>query len=158
MMSMVGNDLDICDLNAVSSADLSQYVGVITIEEPDTADPFRTAETAQLVLQFHDIDMTMLGYIEPEPFHVERALVFARETKGSLLVHCRVGVSRSTAIALAVTADRFGAGKERQACEWLRLVRPHAKPNQLVVIFADQILGYEQRLWNAANEIFCCDA
>ena len=102
---MIVSGLDICDLATVRSIDLSQYSGVITIEEPDTDDPFRTDVVPQLVLQFHDIDMTMLGYLEPEPKHVQQALTFARETDGPLLVHCRAGVSRSTAIALAIASD-----------------------------------------------------
>ena len=138
---MTVSGLDTCDLDTVRSLDLSQYSGVITIEEPDTDDPFRTDVVPQLVLQFHDIDMTMLGYVEPEPEHVQQALTFARETDRSLLVHCRAGVSRSTAIALAIAADRLGAGNERQACEWLRETYPHAQPNRLVVFFADKLLG-----------------
>lgn len=57
-----------------------------------------------------------------------------------LLVHCRAGVSRSTAIALAIAADRLGAGNERHACEWLRETYPQAKPNRLVVFLADEVL------------------
>ena len=138
---MIFSGLDICDLSTVRSLDLSQYSGVITIEEPDTDDPFRTDGVPQLVLQFHDIDMTMLDYVEPESDHVQQALTFARETDGPLLVHCRAGVSRSTAIALAIAADRLGAGNERQACKWLRQTYPQAQPNRLVVFLADEYLG-----------------
>ena len=146
---MIVSGLDICDLATVRSVDLSQYSGVITIEEPDTEDPFRTDGVPQLVLQFHDIDMTMLGYVEPEPEHIQQALTFARETDGSLLVHCRAGVSRSTAIALAIAADRLGAGNERQACEWLRETYPQAQPNRLVVFLADQLLALNHQLLHA---------
>ena len=34
--------LRVCDLDTVRTLDLSQYSGVITIEEPDTEDPFLT--------------------------------------------------------------------------------------------------------------------
>ena len=131
----------------------SQYSGVITIEEPDTEDPFRT-DVPQLVLQFHDIDMTMLDYVEPELEHVQEALAFAREIDRPLLVHCRAGVSRSTAIALAIAADRLGAGNERQACEWLLWAYPQAQPNKLVVFLADQVLGRGQALIKALTGIF----
>ena len=144
---MTVSGLDICDLATVRSIDLSQYSGVITIEEPDTDDPFRTDGVPQLVLQFHDIDMTMLGYVEPEPKHVQQALTFARETDGPLLVHCRAGVSRSTAIALAIASDRLGAGNERQACEWLRQTYPQAQPNRLIVFLADDVMSRQSRLY-----------
>ena len=146
---MIVSGLDICDLDTVRSLDLSQYSGVITIEEPDTDDPFRTDVVPQLVLQFHDIDMTMLGYVEPEPEHVQQALTFAREIDGPLLVHCRAGVSRSTAIALAIAADRLGAGNERRACEWLRQTCPQAQPNGLIVFLADQLLELNHQLIDA---------
>jgi len=143
---VIVSGLDICDLDTVRSLDLSQYSGVITIEEPDTDDPFRTDVVPQLVLQFHDIDMTMLDYIEPESEHVQQALIFAQEIDGPLLVHCRAGVSRSTAIALAIAADRLGAGNERQACEWLRKTYPQAQPNRLVVFLADEVLKRNKAL------------
>ena len=145
-MSMFENEIDICDLNTVRSMDLSHYAGVITIEEPDTDDPFRTDEVPQLVLKFHDIDMTMLGYVEPKLEHIEKALFFARDSDGPLLVHCRAGVSRSTAVALAIAADRLGAGNERLACEWLRRTYPQAQPNKLVVFLADQLLKLSHQL------------
>jgi len=153
---VIVSGLDICDLDTVRSLDLSQYSGVITIEEPDTDDPFRTDVVPQLVLQFHDIDMTMLGYVEPEPELVQQALTFARETHGPLLVRCRAGVSRSTAIALAIAADRLGARNELQACEWLRQTYPQAQPNRLVVFLADEVLMRDQALIISATRIFRC--
>ena len=153
---MIVSGLDICDLATIRATDLSQYSGVITIEEPDTDDQFRTDAVPQLVLQFHDIEMTMQGYVEPEPEHVQQLLTFARETDGPLLVHCRAGVSRSTAIALAIAADRLGAGNERKACEWLRETYPHAKPNRLVVFLADEVLGRDRALFTAAIRILRC--
>ncbi len=151
---MTVSGLDICDLATVRSLDLSQYSGVITIEEPDTEDPFRTDVVPQLVLQFHDIDMTMLDYIEPEPEHVQQALTFAQEIDGPLLVHCRAGVSRSTAITLAIATDRMGAGNERQACEWLRRIVPNAQPNRLVIFHADYLLGLEKALLRSVTDSF----
>ena len=151
---MTVSGLEICDLATVRSLDLSQYSGVITIEEPDTEDPFRTDVVPQLVLQFHDIDMTMLGYVEPEPEHVQQALTFAQEIDGPLLVHCRAGVSRSTAIALAIAADRLGAGNERQACEWLQQTYPQAQPNRLIVFLADEVLKRNCSLCSAVKQVF----
>jgi len=146
----------ICDLSTVRSIDLTRYSGVITIEEPDTDDPFRTDAVPQLVLQFHDIDMTMLGLVEPEPEQVQQALTFAGETNGALLVHCRAGLSRSTAIALAIAAYRLGAGKERRACERVRQVYPQVQPNRLVVFLADEVLSRRQALVTATTQIFGC--
>lgn len=146
--------ITVTNLATVRAIDLSHYSGVITIEEPDIDVPFRTDVVCQLVLQFHDIDMTKLGYVEPEPEHVQQALNFARETNGMLLVHCREGISRSTAIALTIASDRLGAGKERKACEWLRTAYPEAQPNRLVVFYLDEMRGDGHRLSRAVNHVF----
>ena len=146
--------ITVTNLATVRAIDLSHYSGVITIEEPDIDVPFRTDVVSQLVLQFHDIDMTKLGYVEPEPEHVQQALNFARETNVMLLVHCREGISRSTAIALTIASDRLGAGKERKACEWLRSAYPEAQPNRLVVFCLDEVCGYGYRLSHAVNHVF----
>ena len=150
-MSMLENGIDIFDLNTVKSMDLSHYAGVITIEEPDTDDPFRTSLVAQLVLQFHDIDMTMLGFVEPELEHVKQALCFAREIDGRLLVHCRAGVSRSTAIALAIAVEGFGVGNEKEACEWLFRARPQAEPNKLLVYLVEELFNCQGTLSGVAS-------
>ena len=147
-------EITVMNLATVRAIDLSHYSGVITIEEPDIDVPFRTDVVPQLILQFHDIDMTMLGYVEPELEHVQQALNFARETDGPLLVHCREGISRSTAIALALASDRLGVGRERQACEWLRATYPEAQPNRLVVFCLDEVCGYGYRLSDAVNHVF----
>ena len=115
--------IEVCDLATVRSLDLSQYSGVITIEEP-------------------------------EPEHIQQALTFARETDGPLLVHCRAGVSRSTAIALAIATDCLGVGNERQACEWLKQVCPQAQPNWLIVSLADQILNSNKILIRETERAF----
>ena len=145
--------LEVCDLRTAKSMELSRYSGVITIEEPDTDDAFRITAVPQLTLQFHDIDMTMLGYVEPDFDHIQQAIAFAREIDGPLLVHCRAGVSRSTAIALAIAADRLGTGCEQMACEWLIQVRPQAQPNKLVVFLSDELLELNSRLIDACMEM-----
>ncbi|HEX7857737.1 MAG TPA: hypothetical protein VF503_29010 [Sphingobium sp.] len=75
---------------------------------------------------------------------------FARaHADGALLVHCYHGVGRSAAIALAILADRYGAGAEPDALEDLLAVRPEVTPNLVVVTLADQILGRSGKLIGA---------
>ena len=96
----------------------------------------------------------MLGYVEPTLEHIKQALSFARKTDGPLLVHCRAGVSRSTAIALAIAADRLGAGNEWQACKWLKQICPKAQPNELIVFLVDQLLNSNQILMRETKRAF----
>ena len=70
---------------------------------------------------------------------------------GSLLIHCQVGVSRSTAIALAILADRLGPGQEGEALQALLRLRPQAIPNLLVVSLADDLLARNGALRRAVS-------
>ena len=58
-----------------------------------------------------------------------------------LLVHCTKGISRSTAIAFATLCQHAGPGREAECLARVRQDRPIAKPNALIVRYADSILG-----------------
>ena len=108
----------VCSLHAVRELDVSTYDGIITIEDTTIREPFRvqTDEPKQLILRFDDINQPMDDYIVPQMSHIKRALEFADKFEdGSLLIHCHAGISRSSAIALAVIAKRLGSGKEEKA-------------------------------------------
>ena len=105
-----------CSLDAVREADVSIYDGVITIEDSRIENPFRLEfeHAKQLVLCFDDISVPLDDFIEPQEKHILQALSFAdRIGEGSILIHCHAGISRSSAIALAIIAKRIGKGKER---------------------------------------------
>ncbi|MBY3150922.1 tyrosine protein phosphatase [Rhizobium laguerreae] len=101
----------------------------------------RTPHPDQLVLRLEDIDDHDPELAGPDIHHVAQALAFAREHQHDrLLVHCHAGVCRSTAIGLAILADRLGAGNERQAVDALLSSNPDAVPNLLMVAIADEVL------------------
>jgi hypothetical protein len=90
-------------------------------------DPFRIefGPPEQLVLRFDDISIPMDGYIEPNEVDIKRALSFADKIgDGPLLVHCHAGISRSSAIALAIIAERLGPGKERETVQFVERINP----------------------------------
>lgn len=129
-----------------------KFDAVITIEEPAARPNLRLRFApdpgrAHLVLQFEDVDTDSLGIRVATLEDVKRAVVFAQSwTDRSLLVHCFHGVGRSAGIALAILADRLGAGNEPQALERLLAVRPEVTPNLVVVALADQLLERSGRL------------
>jgi len=135
-----------------------KFDAVITIEEPGARPNLRLRFAPDpgrehLVLQFEDVDTDSLGIRVATQEDVERAVVFARSwTDRSLLVHCFHGVGRSAGIALAILADRLGAGYEAQALERLLAVRPEVTPNLVVVSLADQLLERQGRLIAAVAE------
>lgn len=132
-----------------------KFDAVITIEEPGARPNLRLRFAPDpgrehLVLQFEDVDTDSLGIRVATLGDVERAVVFARSwIDRSLLVHCFHGVGRSAGIALAILADRLGAGYEVQALERLLSVRPEVTPNLVVVALADELLQRSGRLVEA---------
>ena len=135
--------IHICSLGTAREIYHSTYDGVITIEDSFVDEPLRInhAECPQLVLCFDDIASPKDDWVLPSKKHIQSALNFADELNGSsLLIHCHAGISRSSAIALAIIAKGLGAGKEKQACIELEKVNPNSAPNALVVRLADEIL------------------
>ena len=146
-------DIQICSLDAVREIDLTIFDGVITIEDSTIEDPFRIeyGPPEQLVLRFDDISVPMDDYIEPNEVHIERALSFADTIgDGSLLIHCHAGISRSSAIALAIIAKRLGPGKERETVQMLERINTQARPNKSIVWMTDEILQRHMKLYKTA--------
>ena len=69
-----------------------------------------------------------------------------------LLVHCMAGISRSTATAMAILAERYGQGHELEIATYIRELRPQANPNRFICSLTDSLL--ETTLENAADEVF----
>lgn len=134
-----------------------KFGAVLTVEDPSLRNGLRfhaTPHPDQLVLRFEDVDEWTEGVAVADPAHVEAALDFGRDHRsGTLLVHCKAGVARSTALALAIIADRMGPGMEREAVAALLSGRPQAIPNLLVLEFADAALGRRGALQEAWMEV-----
>jgi predicted protein tyrosine phosphatase len=60
--------------------------------------------------------------------------------KVNLLVHCSMGVSRSSAAAFVILNALAGTGREEACMEAICKVRPMACPNYLVVQIGDRLL------------------
>ena len=146
---MTSFSIHICSLEAVREADVSIFDGVITIEDSRIENPFRLVfeHSKQLVLCFDDISVPLDGFIEPQVKHILQALSFAdRIGEGSILIHCHAGISRSSAIALAIIAKKIGKGKERESIKILEQINPHARPNKSIVWLTDEILERNRKL------------
>lgn len=123
-----------------------EYDAVITLEDPGCRKPLQLRFThrphpAHLVLPFEDVDHDDGRIRVASLEQVEKALAFGRDhASGSLLVHCYHGVGRSAATALAIIADRLGAGHEEEAVDYLLTIRPEATPNLIVTAHGDELL------------------
>jgi predicted protein tyrosine phosphatase len=109
----------------------------------------------RLVLQFHDIDMDIPGFVAPDEAAIARLLSFAESwaAADTLLVHCWAGVSRSTAAGFIIACARSGPGREHQIAQKLRAAAPFATPNPMMVRLADTVLGRGGAMCDAIAEI-----
>jgi predicted protein tyrosine phosphatase len=86
--------------------------------------------------------------IAPTSSMVKKALAFARRLADSdnLLINCGHGISRSTAMALAILAQAEPDADEAAVFHKVLKLRPQASPNALIVKHADKLLHRRGRL------------
>ena len=106
-----------------------------------------------LLYNFDDIEISQSTY-SPKPEHVAEILEWSHNLTHDdrLLVHCWAGISRSTALGLAIWVQKHGKDYEA-ARKWLLETRPIACPNRLIAGYADQILNCDGKLLQLADEI-----
>ena len=91
----------------------------------------------RLIQRFHDVIEPQPDQIAPIREDVERFLVFGREVSDTpeahLLVHCRAGLSRSTATAALILMQANPEWPASTALEVVAAIRPRAWPNLLIL-------------------------
>lgn len=129
---------------------------VISITDPGDALPEFPSDLTVLRLAFWDAHTLsgatkMLAAREPDDYpnldHARAILDFGEQLPegARVLTHCWAGVSRSTAAAFVLAAQRK-SGDEKYAFDLIKILRPGAMPNRLIVRFADKLLGAEGRM------------
>ncbi len=128
---------------------------VLTILDPDWPDPGEFeyyGEHSRLIWRFHDIIHPRPGWFSPDRETVRKVLEFGDAVRERpvehLLIHCHMGVSRSTATA-AILLAQHNPGRERQAFDTLYDMRPRSWPNSLMIRLADEELGRKGALVEA---------
>lgn len=127
---------------------------VIGLGAPGDETPAAPAD-AILTLAFHDIDRPREGLRAPDAEDVAALLAFGRTWAGErpLLVHCWMGISRSTATAFALACLHRPDVPERTLAEALRTASFCATPNALIVALADAELDRRGRMSEAVAAI-----
>lgn len=152
--------LTICGIPELPDQGARSVTHVLSILDPDHPDPeaFQAYDPHhRTVLRFHDVIDPRPGMILPRHEHVEAVLRFgevlaqgqAERVDGHLLVHCHMGISRSTAAMLTLMAQTYPDESEDRLFERLAEIRPQAWPNSLMIQFADDILTRGGRLSDA---------
>ncbi len=119
---------------------------VLSIIDPDRADldAFESYEPHhRLTLRFHDDIEPLPGRAPPLESHVDDILRFGEGVAGMghVLVHCHMGVSRSTAAMLTLMAQADPRADADALFARLVAIRPQAWPNSRMIGFADAALG-----------------
>ena len=101
-----------------------------------------------LALEFHDIAVPRDGYIPPSADQIGQLLDFFAQwnQREPLLIHCWMGISRSTAAATIALAQRDPYQSMTALAQQLRQASPMATPNPLMIALADDQLGLDGKL------------
>jgi predicted protein tyrosine phosphatase len=148
--------LTICGIEELPGHEAREVTHVLSLLDPDwpEIDAFqRYGAHHRRIFHFHDIIEPVPGRIAPTPDDMAAILGFGAELEaaggdrdGHLLVHCHMGVSRSTAAMLTLLAQAYPDESEDRLFARLREIRPQAWPNSLMVGYADEQLGRGGRL------------
>lgn len=138
-------------------ADLDEFVptDIVSLIDPDLAGTRRPQFAGNArVLQKPFFDVDRPSDLAADAEIIGAVIAFlddwaARSAAGAetrLLVHCHMGVSRSTAVAYLALAIAAGPGLEAAAFAQLLAVTNKPWPNRLVTSLADADLGRDGRL------------
>jgi predicted protein tyrosine phosphatase len=106
-------------------------------------------------LHIDDIAQPMDGHVAPDASHVAQLLEFAVawDRRGSMVIHCWAGISRSTAAAFITLCALHPEAPEAAIASRLREASPTAYPNRLMIRLGDAALGRSGRMVEAVEAI-----
>ena len=124
-------------------------------DEANVQRPPAVAPENHLWLRLHDISMPLDGYIMPGEAQIADLIRFVRgwDRQAPLVVHCYMGISRSTASAYASVCALNPQRGEDDIAQALRQASPTATPNIRIVSLADNLLGRNGRMIAAIEGI-----
>jgi predicted protein tyrosine phosphatase len=154
--------ITICGIDELVDYSNAKVTHVLSILDPATPEPDAFGsfgEHAKLELRFHDvIEEHVAGYDSPQPHHIEALLEFGRDLikepagEAHLLVHCHMGISRSTAAALLLLAEATPERPAKEMMAEIANVRSKAWPNLLMIEIGDRMLGLKGNLVEAVRD------
>src|SRR5580693_7023716 len=133
----------------------ARHVVSLIGDEGHVVRPHSVAPENHLRLRLHDISAPLDGYIMPGEEHVADLIRFVRgwDRRSPLVVHCFMGISRSTASAYASVCALNPQRDEASIAQALRRASPTATPNIRIVSLADRLLGRDGRMTAAIQTI-----
>lgn len=150
---------EICGLAELAGhGGVTHLLSIIDPEQPEPGWSVADAPPERLTLRFHDAIVPYPDHVLARREDVEAMLAFGRtlaeRDPAHLLIHCHMGISRSTAAAAALLAQADPAGDEDAILTHIQSIRPQAWPNSLIVRHADALLGRQGRLVAALGRLY----
>jgi predicted protein tyrosine phosphatase len=147
----------VCPLSKVEEmVALHQPERVISLLDPEYGFPELGSDyqDRHLRLGFHDITEAYEDYVMPCTDHIRDVLQFVRAWDGSnpILIHCRAGISRSTAVAYIIACFANPELDEHEIAANLRRAAPLARPNFTLIELADREMGRNGRMCAAIKQ------
>lgn len=154
--------LTVCGIEELDHHSARDVTHVLSILDPGWPDPDafgRYRPHHRTVLRFHDVIDPAPGVVPPGPEDVEAILAFGQALGaelgegGHVLIHCHMGVSRSTAAMTMLLAQAHPDEEADAVVERLVSLRPQAWPNARMIGLADARLGRGGRLREAVRAL-----
>ena len=139
---------------------VSHVLSIIDPDHPELEAFGAYGEHARLDLKFHDVIEEASGVVAPQPEHVAQILSFGRDLLADpanvrhLLVHCHMGISRSTASMALLLAQAQPALSAADVFDQVLAVREKAWPNLRILGFGEQQLGRDGEFTSAAARLY----
>lgn len=157
--------LTICGLEELDEHRTRAVTHILSILDPDWPEPpaFRHyGPHHRTTLHFHDAIEPGPQIVLPEREHVEAILGLGRSlakdaasrSEGHLLVHCHLGISRSSAAMAMLLAQVYPEEPAEIIFKRLVAIRPKAWPNLRMIGFADEALGRGGELAAAVAQVY----
>jgi len=142
-------NLTICGVDELSGQERKGWSHVVSIwdkrylgDETCRDLIMNVAPTADHLFSFFEDTNDSSHPDAPRLRDVKRILAFTSElsARAKVLVHCRAGVSRSTAIAYAILCQHSVPGMETANLMHVESLRAVVYPNRLIIELADKVL------------------
>ncbi|MGJ3258578.1 MAG: tyrosine phosphatase family protein [Rhodospirillales bacterium] len=157
MTTLALSDLAICGIEELPEHSRRGFTHVLTLIDPDWPEitAFETFDAHERkILRCHDVIDPIPGTTPPDRELVQDVVAFgeslaARVQDGDkvrLLVHCHMGVSRSSAAMLSFLAQTHRDEPVSSLYDRLRTIRPKAWPNSVMVGYIDEHLRFDGAL------------
>jgi predicted protein tyrosine phosphatase len=160
MQTLGYSTLTICGLDELDRHSARGVTHILSILDPDWPEPAAFSafdRHCRATFRFHDAIEPAPGVVLPQKSDVEAILAFGRDAGDDLshlLIHCHMGLSRSTAAMLMILAQALPHETEGAIADRLLEIRPQSWPNSRMIGFGDEILGRDGRLAAAAGRIY----